>query len=138
MTPPTRDLELAGGWESLRFAISEKERGLTCCLVLLRCVEPPGGPRRAAGSADCEEGRSRAAGRAGGRPHRKADLERQERELLAAARAELLKEQQALEDLKKKVTDCGIDVNEPPVPPPAPVVSRGSPAPAEQPAVPSN
>ena len=68
---------------------------------------------------------------------KKADLERREQELLAAARAELLKEQQALEELKKKVTDCGVNLSEPaaPVPPPAPAVSAPeSSTPAEQPA----
>src|SRR5437762_1682921 len=68
---------------------------------------------------------------------RKADLEQREQELLAAARAELLKEQQALEELKKKVTDCGIDLSaaSAPVPASAPAVSAPeSSTPAEQPA----
>ena len=51
----------------------------------------------------------------------KADLERREQEILTAARDQLLKEQRALEELKKKVTDCGIDVSEAPSTPAFPV-----------------
>lgn len=42
----------------------------------------------------------------------KAGLERREEEIISAARARLLQERQALEDLKKKVTECGIECNE--------------------------
>ena len=43
---------------------------------------------------------------------KKAELTRREGEIVAAARARLQKEQQALEGLKKKVSECGIEFNE--------------------------
>src|SRR5262245_13347014 len=42
----------------------------------------------------------------------KAALERREEEIIAAARARLVQERQALEELKKQVSDCGIEVSE--------------------------
>ena len=43
---------------------------------------------------------------------KKAELERREAGIVAAARARLLQEKKALEGLKKKVSDCGIEINE--------------------------
>ena len=48
---------------------------------------------------------------------RKADLERQEKELIAATQAKLREQQQALEDLRNRVRDSGIEIDStPPVP----------------------
>ena len=41
----------------------------------------------------------------------KAALERREGEIVAAAQARLLHDQKTLEQLKKKVSECGIEVN---------------------------
>jgi hypothetical protein len=57
---------------------------------------------------------------------RKAQLEREEVEIIAATRARLREQQAALEDLRRKVQDCGIDGTEPVPVPSAPSV------PAEQ------
>jgi hypothetical protein len=43
---------------------------------------------------------------------KKAELTRREGEIVAAAQARLLQEQQALEGLKKKVSECGIEVHQ--------------------------
>ena len=42
---------------------------------------------------------------------RRAELEREEQEILAATRAKLQEQQQALEDLKRKVRESGIEVD---------------------------
>jgi hypothetical protein len=42
---------------------------------------------------------------------RKADLERQERELVAATQAKLREQQEALEDLRRRVRDSGIELD---------------------------
>jgi hypothetical protein len=42
---------------------------------------------------------------------RRAELEREEQEILAATRAKLHEQQQALEDLKRKVRESGIEVD---------------------------
>jgi hypothetical protein len=42
---------------------------------------------------------------------RKAELERQEKELIAATQARLREQQAALEELRKKVRDSGIDTD---------------------------
>ena len=51
---------------------------------------------------------------------RKAQLDQEEKDLIAATRARLREQQEALEDLRRKVVDHGIDVTEhastPPVP----------------------
>jgi hypothetical protein len=62
---------------------------------------------------------------------RKAELEQREKELMAAARARLLQEQQALEQLKKKVFDSGIEFNEAA---PAPASTGDNSTPPAQPA----
>jgi hypothetical protein len=41
---------------------------------------------------------------------RKAELEKEERELVAATRARLLEEQETLKTLERKVQDCGIEL----------------------------
>jgi hypothetical protein len=48
---------------------------------------------------------------------RKAELERQEKELIAATQARLREQQQALEELRNRVRDSGIDID---ATPPAP------------------
>jgi predicted DsbA family dithiol-disulfide isomerase len=40
---------------------------------------------------------------------RKATLEREEREIMASAKAGVRKQQEALENLRKQAQDCGID-----------------------------
>jgi hypothetical protein len=42
---------------------------------------------------------------------KRAELEREEQEILAATRAKLHEQQQALEDLKRKVRESGIEVD---------------------------
>jgi hypothetical protein len=42
---------------------------------------------------------------------RRAELEREEQEILAATRAKLHEQQQALEDLKRKVRESGVDLD---------------------------
>jgi len=42
----------------------------------------------------------------------KAELEKREAAIVSAARARLVQERQALEGLKKKVAECGIEVND--------------------------
>jgi len=42
----------------------------------------------------------------------KAELEKREAAIVTAARARLVQERQALEGLKKKVAECGIEVND--------------------------
>jgi hypothetical protein len=42
---------------------------------------------------------------------KKADLERQEKEIVAATQAGLRAQQEALEGLKKKIQECGIEID---------------------------
>jgi hypothetical protein len=56
---------------------------------------------------------------------RKADLERQEQEIIAATRARLSEQQQELEALRRKAQDCGIEAEDQAARPgPAPVLSN--------------
>ena len=61
---------------------------------------------------------------------RRADLEREEREIIAATQAKLREQQEALAELQRRVHDCGIAVGAAPITPSAPAVS-----PAEDPAL---
>jgi hypothetical protein len=71
---------------------------------------------------------------------RKVELERQERELVAATRARLREQQEALEGLRKRVRDSGIEPDEGQVVPaaPAPVPGDGAALGLGQPQVLSN
>ncbi len=64
---------------------------------------------------------------------RKAALDREERELVAATRDCLRKQQEAVEELKRKVHDCGIEFGEAVPAPFAPSAApaEGTPAPSQ-------
>jgi hypothetical protein len=54
---------------------------------------------------------------------RRADLEREEREIIAATQARLREQQEALAELQRRVHDCGIAVGAAPTTPSAQAVS---------------